>query len=318
MHGIKMIGAAATLPERVVTNADMMKIVDTSDEWIVSRTGIRERRHCTEETHTQLCTDAAKLAMERAGTSAEEIAVCIVATLSPDLLTPAAACMLQKTLGLSEDTICFDLNAACTGFLFALHTAECLLASTGRKKALVIGCEILSRLTNFEDRSTCILFGDGAGAVVIESSEQYNPTYAMLGARADERVLNAPGTNTGVPSLIHMEGQSVFKFAVEVVTKCVKGVLEKAKMTIDEVDHFALHQANERIIDTAVKRCGIPVEKAHKNISMTGNTSAASIPILLGQLWEQGVFKVGQKVMCVGFGGGLTYGGALIEVGGKI
>ncbi len=313
MNGIKIKGTGHSVPAKVVTNEDLTHIVKTNDEWIISRTGIRERRHCVEETHTSLSVAAAREAMERAGISPDQVGVCIVATMTPDWLTPSAACLLQRELGLLEDTPCFDLNAACSGFLYGLHTIECLLAAAPRKYGLLVGSEVLSRMIDFSDRSTCILFGDGAGAVVVESAPAYPGIHAVLGARGDETILNIPGTGTGRPSKISMEGTAVFKFAVDQVPRCMETVLEQAGMTVEEVDFFVFHQANERIIDHVVKKHHIPQEKYYKNISRFGNTSAASVPIALDELVAGGTIRPGMKVLCVGFGGGLTWGGALVE-----
>ena len=183
MNGIKIRGTGRCAPRHIITNDDMAQIVETSDEWITSRTGIKHRHHCTEETHTDLCVNAAKAALERAGVSPTEIGACIVATVSPDTIVPSAACRIQKELGLPEDIVCFDLNAACTGFLFGLHTMECLLNASSRKYGLVVGAETLSRLINWKDRGTCILFGDGAGAAVVECVEGCPATPTVLGTR---------------------------------------------------------------------------------------------------------------------------------------
>ena len=315
MNGIKLISTGSALPERVVTNADMAKIVDTNDEWIVSRTGISSRRHCSgEECHTSLCLAAARQALERSGIRPEQIGVCLVATLSQDFLTPATACVLQMELGLPEDTVCFDLNAACSGFVYGLHTAECLLAAAPRKYGLVIGCEVLSRLTDFTDRSTCVLFGDGAGAAVVEWNEAYPSLHGVLGCRGNREELMVPGVNTSIPSYIHMDGQAVFRFAVEALPHCAKEVADKAGISLDEVDRFVFHQANQRITDFSIKKLKVDPAKCTGNISRTGNTSAASVPILLDELVSSGALTSGQKALCVGFGGGLTWAGALLEL----
>ena len=197
MNGIKLISTGSAVPKKVVTNDDLAKIVDTNDEWISTRTGIRSRRYCTDgESHTSLCLAAARQALERGGVAPGEIGICLVATVTPDFLSPAAACLLQKELGFPEDTICFDLNAACSGFVYALHTAECLLASTPRKYGLVLGAEILSRVMDFGDRSTCVLFGDGAGAALVEWGANYPSLHAVLGCRGNSEVLYVPGVNT--------------------------------------------------------------------------------------------------------------------------
>lgn len=315
MNGIKLLSTGSALPRQCLTNEDMARRVDTSDEWIVSRTGIRSRHHCTgEETHTGLCLAAARQALERSGISPEQIGVCIVATLSADSLTPATACVLQRELGFPEDTVCFDLNAACSGFVYALHTAQCLLAAAPRKLGLVLGAEVLSRITDFTDRSTCVLFGDGAGAAVVEWREDYPSLHAVLGCRGNQEALYVPGVNTASPSFIHMDGQAVFRFAVEALPRCTRQVLEQAGLTADQVDRFVFHQANQRIIDFAVKKLGVDPSKCTGNIARTGNTSAASVPILLDELVCTGQLRSGQKALCVGFGGGLTWAGALLEL----
>ena len=315
MSGIKLLATGSALPQHVITNHDLEQIMDTSDQWISSRTGIRARHHCRgEESHTGLCLEAAKKALERGGIRPHQIGVCLVATLTPDHLTPATACVLQRELGLLEDTVCFDLNAACSGFVYALHTAECLLAAAERKYALVLGAEVLSRVIDMADRSTCVLFGDGAGAALVQWREDYPSIHAVLGCRGDDRVLVVPGVNKREPSVVHMEGQDVFRFAVEALPRCARQVAQKAGITLEEVDRFVFHQANQRIINFAVKKLGVDPAKCTGNIEHTANTSAASVPILLDELVEEGEVKPGDKVLCVGFGGGLTWAGALLEV----
>ena len=313
MNGIKICGTGRAVPEKVVTNQDLEKIVETNDEWITSRTGIQRRHPCTGETHTSLCVSAAKAALDRAGVSPDQIGACIVATVTADTLVPSAACMLQRELGLPTDTPCFDLNAACTGFLYALHTMECLLNASPRKFGLVVGCEELSRVINWEDRGTCILFGDGAGAAVVECREGWPSIGAVLGSQGDDELLRLPGIASVERGFIAMEGTKVFKFAVEAIPRCMEQVLEKAHMTAADVDFFVFHQANARIIDLAVRKFRIPPEKYYKNIQEYGNTSAASIPLVLSELQDQGKVGPGSRTLVVGFGGGLTWGGALIE-----
>lgn len=315
MSGIKLMGTGSALPAQEVTNFDLEKKVDTSDEWIVTRTGISSRHYCTgEENHLGLCTAAARRALESAGIGPEQIGVCLVATLTQDTMTPSTACVLQKELGMPEDTVCFDLNAACAGFVYGLHTAECLLAASVRKYALVIGCEVLSRITDFTDRSTCVLFGDGAGAAVVEWREDYPSLCAVMGSRGNREVLMIPGVNTGAASYIHMDGKEVFRFAVEVLPRCAKEVAAKAGIGLDQVDHFVFHQANQRILDFAIKKLRLDPEKCAGNIAHTGNTSAASVPILLDELVRSCQLHSGQKVLCAGFGGGLTWAGALLQL----
>ena len=316
MSGIKLIGTGSALPAQEVTNFDLEKKVDTSDEWITTRTGIKSRHYCGEgEHHLSLCLAAARQAMERSGVTPAEVGVCLVATLTQDTMTPSAACVLQKELGLPEDTVCFDLNAACAGFVYGLHTAECLLAAAERKVGLVIGCEVLSRITDFTDRSTCVLFGDGAGAAVVRWGEDYPSLCAVMGSRGNSEVLYIPGVNTGAPSYIHMDGKEVFRFAVDVLPRCTREVAAKAGISLDEVDHFVFHQANQRILDFAIKKLKLDPAKCAGNIARTGNTSAASVPILLDELVTSGQLRSGQKVLCAGFGGGLTWAGALLQLG---
>ena len=311
MNGIKLRGTGRAVPAGVVTNGDLARMVDTSDEWITSRTGIKRRYRCAAETHTELCVRAARTALERAGASPADIGACIVATVTPDTIVPSAACMLQRELGLPTDTPCFDLNAACTGFVYALHTMECLLNASSRKFGLVVGCEVLSRVVDWTDRNTCILFGDGAGAAVVECREGWPSIGAVLGSRGAGELLRLPGV--GKATLLTMEGAKVFKFAVETVPACIDAVLDKAGMTAEDVDFFVFHQANARIIDLAVRKYHIPPEKYYKNIENYGNTAAASVPLVLSELEEQGRIGPGSRMLVVAFGGGLTWGGAMIE-----
>lgn len=313
MNGIKIRSTGRCVPENVVTNFDLSARMDTSDEWITSRTGIRRRRHCTDEGPAFLSTQAARRALERSDVSPDQIGACIVATLTPEALVPCTACLLQKELGLPTDIPCFDLNAACTGFLFALHTMECLLNASPRKFGLVVGAEALSRVINWEDRSTAVLFGDGAGAAVVECREGWPSIGAVLGSRGDDTMLHVAGPGSGQPSLISMEGTKVFKFAVETVPRCIDQVLERHGLSASDVDYFVFHQANSRIIDLAARRYAIPPDKYAKNLEEYGNTSAASIPLLLCELEERGKIGPGSRVLMVGFGGGLTWGGALVE-----
>ena len=313
MSGIKIKGTGRFVPAKAITNEYLSTIVDTNDEWITSRTGIKTRFHCTTETHTDMCVGAARQALENAGIKPEEIGACVVATFSADYLSPSAGCMLQRELGLPHDTVCFDLNAACSGFLFALHTMECLLAAAPRKYGLVLGAEMLSRFINWEDRGTCVLFGDGAGAVVVEWRENYPSIHALLGCHGDPDMLGVTGAEKAEPARIFMHGQPTFKFAVQAVPYCIDQVLERSGKTMDDVDFFVFHQANARIIDLAVRKYHIPPEKYYKNIQTYGNTSAASIPLVISELHDLGKVGPGSRILVVGFGGGLTWGGALIE-----
>ena len=313
MSGIKICGMGHYAPPKLMTNEDLTKIVDTSDEWITTRTGIKTRHHCVEEMHSDMCREAARMALKNAGVAPEEIGACIVATLTPDYLAPSAACLVQRDVGLPHDTVCFDLNGACSGFLFAMHTMECLLAASPRKYGLVIGAEMLSRFINWQDRGTCVLFGDAAGAAVVEWSEEYESIHALLGCHGDSDMLGVTGAGHADPPQIFMHGQPVFKFAVTAVPWCIDQVLARNGRTVDDVDFFVFHQANARIIDLAVRKYRIPEEKYYKNIERYGNTSAASIPTVLSELAQQGRVGSGSRVLLVGFGGGLTWGAALVE-----
>ena len=314
MNGIKLRGTGRCVPANTVTNDDLAQLVVTNDAWITARTGIRSRYRCTTETHTDLCVNAARAALKKAGVSPAEIGACIVATVSADTVVPSAACMLQKALGLPEDTPCFDLNAACTGFVYALHTMECLLNAAPRKFGLVVGAEALSKVVDWTDRSTCILFGDGAAAAVVECREGWPSIGAVLGSRGNDTLLRLPGLGRGEPNVLSMEGTQVFKFAVETVPACMDAVLAKSGLTIDDIDFFVFHQANARIIDLAVRKYRIPPEKYYKNIDHYGNTAAASVPLVLSELEDQGRIGPGSRLLMVAFGGGLTWGGAVLEM----
>lgn len=313
MNGIKLLGTGRCVPNHVVSNHDLAARIDTSDQWITSRTGISRRHHCSKQSPAQMCVKAARAACQKAGISPDQIGACIVATLTPELLVPSTACIVQRELGLPDDIPCFDLNAACTGFLFALHTVECLLNASPRPYGLVIGGEALSKVLNWEDRSTCILFGDGAGAAVVECREGWPSIGAVLGTHGNDSLLRVPGPGSDEPSLISMEGTRVFKFAVETVPWCIDQVLQRHNMELSDIDFFVFHQANARIIDLVVKKYNIPSEKYYKNLEEYGNTSAASIPLVLSELEDLGKIGSGSKLLVVGFGGGLTWGGALVE-----
>lgn len=315
MNAIKLLGTGRHVPSRCLTNDDLSRMVDTSDQWIRERTGIVTRYLCGDgEGNTSSALAAAKTAMERAGVGPEDIGVCVAATFTPDHATPSLACELHQLLGFAETTPAFDVNAACTGFLHALETARCLLAAGHLQApcALVVGSEALSRITDFTDRSTCVLFGDGAAAAVIRLTDDA-PYACVLGARGDTQILRSGGAGE-TDRFIHMDGQAVFRFAVDAVPKCIDAVLTQAGMTLDQVDHVICHQANSRIIDYVVRKLKAPPEKFYKNMDRYGNTSAASIPIALDELLEKGLARQGQIALCVGFGAGLTWGGALLKL----
>lgn len=316
MDGVKLVGTGSALPSRTVTNDDLAQIVDTSDEWIRTRTGIGERHYCTpDETHGQLALCAAQRALGDAGILAQDVGICLVATFTSTNATPSAACLLQRDLGLNEDTLCLDLNAACAGFVYALHVAEQLLLDSPRPYALVVGVDAVSRVLDFTDRSTCVLFGDGAGAAILRAQADASPLYAAWGSRGDDMSLCAPNEvdGTAVIPRLRMDGRAVFRFATEILPACAKRVLERAGIEASQIDRFVFHQANQRIVDLAVKKLGVDPARCAGNIAHTGNTSAASVAILLDELCRTGTLASGERALCVGFGAGLTWAGALLE-----
>ena len=311
MNGLHILGTGRAVPDQIVTNDDLARRVDTNDEWIVARTGIRERRFAQEgESLTQFTVAAARQALERAGLKPEDIGLCITATVTSDRLFPSQACLIHQELGLPEDCPAFDLSAGCTGFLYAMETAAAMLPRMNRPYALLVGGELLSRIIDMDDRSTCILFGDGAGAAVVESTE--TGWYSLMGTRGDRDVLWAWGPGQERPYL-HMDGQGVFQFALKTVPQVAKQLLEKAGMDKEQVDWYVPHQANHRIVESVAKRLKMPLDRFYENMDRYGNTSAGSIPIALDEMAEQGLLKKGQWVMCLGFGAGLTWGGALFQ-----
>ncbi len=314
MTGIKLLATGSALPKKVVTNEDLSHMVDTNDEWIVKRTGIHERHHCVEETQYSLAAEAAELALARAGIDRNRVGACVVTTICADHLSPSCACLLQKPLGLPERTICFDLNGACAGFVYGLQVISSLLTEE-RPYGLLVSSEVLSRVCDFTDRTTCILFGDGAGAAVVQRCEVGTGLSADFGSRSDPAALYIPSGPAKEPALLHMQGQVVFRFAVEIIPECAGHVLANAGRTLDDIDLIVMHQANERIIDNVIKHMGLSEEKCFKNVARYGNMSSACIPIALDDLYREGRLRPGTRLLIVGFGGGLTWGGAYIEVG---
>ena len=310
----KMSGRA--LPGRVVTNEDLSRQVDTSDEWITTRTGIRQRYYCTEsEDAATLAIAAARQALARSGLAASEIACCVAATLSAPTATPSVACRVQAALGLPENRPAFDVNAACSGFIYAIAAAHGLLNTLGGRYALVIGCEALSRMVDPTDRTTCVLFGDGAGAAILELAEDM-PFAVTLGARGSEAIrVGGPAACDTAP--ITMDGKAVFRFAVETMPRCLQTVLERSQKTLADLDWVVCHQANSRIIDHCIKHLHAEPSKFYKNMDRHGNTSAASIPIALHEMVENDLLHPGQTLACIGFGGGLTWGGMLLTYEGR-
>jgi len=306
---MKIVGTGSSAPAKIMTNAEMATIVDTSDEWIVSRTGIHSRHYAVDETVLSLASAAAENALEAAGAAGagagvdrSDIALVICATLTAKRRCPACACLLQRDLGLPENILAFDLNAACSGFIFALITAESLLRPG--QHALVIGSETLTAVTDFTDRSTCVLFGDGAGAVVLAHSDE--PLAWVASTTGDDTALV-------VEKHVVMDGNAVFQFAVPTLVRNIQEVCAKAQADSAQVDLFICHQANERIIKSAARRLGIPLERFFMNLAEYGNTSAASIPLALDEAVRTGALHTGMRVVLAGFGGGLTSGAVYLE-----
>ena len=311
MNGLKLLGTGYALPTRVLDNDAMTAYVETSDEWITTRTGIRQRYFCGEgESTTTLAIEAARKALADSGLDKSEIGCVIVATSSGEYVMPSTACLVHKALALREDIPVFDLGAACAGFLYAVDAARAMLLAHGGRAALVIGAEQMSQLLDMADRNTCVLFGDAAGAAVFALDEDAEYAY-VCGTRGDMAIqVGGPRRTLAMT----MEGQNVFRFAVSTIPATVEELLAKTGKTLGDVDWVICHQANQRIIDASVRRLGVPAEKFYKNLDRYANTSAASIPLALAEMKESGKLKSGQRVILVGFGGGLTWAGIMLRV----
>jgi 3-oxoacyl-[acyl-carrier-protein] synthase-3 len=309
-------GTGSAYPARIVTNHDLSDFLDTSDEWIRERTGISERRICVSETLTDLAVAAAEHAMENAGVTPNELDLILCATLRPDTLTPSLACRLQAHFG--AECAAFDVNAACSGFLYAMDVADGYFMRKRCRKVLVVAAEAMSKLLNWKDRSTCVLFGDAAGAVVLEEG---NDLLSMKLTSKGSDVLLIPHVEANCPyserlpqpSYLLMQGHEVFKFAVNAICSDLADVIAEAGVEQSDIDYVLLHQANKRIIDAAKKRLSIPNERFMMNIERFGNTSSASIPLLLDELNRQGVFHKGELLALSAFGGGLTTGACVLR-----
>lgn len=314
----RIVGTGSYLPERVVTNADLEKLVETSDEWIVSRTGIRERHYAADDQDaSDLALEACKRALHAAHVRPDEIDMIVVATSTPDMVFPATACILQDKLGIKH-SIAFDIQAVCSGFVFALATVDKFVRSGSVQCALVVGTEVFSRILNWQDRSTCVLFGDGAGAAVVRASNVPGVLTTHMHTDGSYRdVLCTPGTVQngqvrGSP-LLAMEGSAVYKFAVKAFEEVAWEALNANGMQPDEIDWFICHQANQRIIMHAAKKLNLPDEKVVVTVDKHGNTSAASIPLALDATVRAGKIKAGDNVLLAALGGGFAWGAALIK-----
>jgi 3-oxoacyl-[acyl-carrier-protein] synthase-3 len=320
-----ILGTGRCVPEKILSNADLEKIVDTSDHWIMARTGIRERRIVEPGTPlSDLASTAALNALADAGVNAEEIDLIILGTVTGDMKFPATACIIQDKIG-ARNAVAFDLSAACSGFLFSLQTASALMASAGYRRALVLGAEILTSMVNWQDRDTCVLFGDGAGAVVLGPSlDQRGIIHCCLGSDGSHaKLLYNPGCGSVNPPTpenaaaklhtINMAGKEVFRHAVTAMTNAMQQVLQEAGIAADQLNLLIPHQANLRIIEAVAKRFDIPAEKVYVNVDRLGNTSAASIPIAIDEARRAGVIAPGDLVGMVTFGAGLTWASSVIR-----
>ena len=304
----KIIGTGSYLPAKTVTNYDLEKIVDTSHDWIVSRSGIQERHFAADD---QKCSDlayeASLKAIEAAGISPSDIDLIVVATTSPDMPFPSTACILQHKLGITNGSPAFDMQAVCGGFIFALNTADLYIRGGQAKTALVVGAEVISRMLDWNDRTTCVLFGDGAGAVVLKASEEPGIIASKLHSDGRHHQLLKADPK------ISMEGQAVFKFAVNSLSSVVEELLEQENMTGSDIDWMVPHQANIRIIEATAKKLGMTLDNVVVTVANHGNTSAASIPLALDTAVRDGRIKPGQTVIIEAIGGGFTWGASLIK-----
>ena len=316
----QILGTGSYAPEKVVTNDDLAQIVDTSDEWIQSRTGIRERRIATKESNSEMAAIAARRALEQSGVQAQEIDLILMATSSADYCFPNGACEVQAAIG-AQNAVCYDISAACSGFIYALNTAHAYICSGIVRTALVIGSDVLSKLIDWTDRSTCVLFGDGAGAAVVRASD-HGVLGVKMGSDGNRKDALVCGARTNGNFLLGkkpefgymtMDGQEVFKFAVKTVPEMINQLLADTNTDKNEIKYFVLHQANYRIIESVAKRLRVDISRFPANMERYGNTSGGSIPLLLDEINRRGELQRGDKIMLAGFGAGLTWGATLIE-----
>lgn len=322
---MKIVGTGSALPRTEVDNQKLTEWVDTSDEWIKERTGIGARRISTGETVDSLAALACEKALEMAGRDAEDVDLILVATCSPEYLLPCAACRVQTAIG-AVNAAAFDINAACSGFLFGLTMAEAYIQSGMYKRILIAGSEVLSKIIDWDDRSTCVLFGDGAGAVLVEGIEETDSCMLCCVQGSDgakgmvlscrerfgKNPLYTEEAGEGENLYVQMDGQAVYRFATRQVAACIEDALKKAELTVEDIDLFVLHQANARIIEAVAKRLHGDIEKFPMNLDRLGNMSSATIPVLLDELNRSGRIQRGQKLVLSGFGAGLTYGACIL------
>jgi len=313
-RGIKIVGIGSYSPPLCVTNDDLAKTLDTSDEWIFSRTGIKRRYYNEGRPNYIMAVEAAKRAIENAGINAADIDYILLSTSTPDFIYPITACLVQSAIS-AYNAACMDMSVACTGFVAGLEIARGLLY-TGYNRVLFVASECLSLHADFSDRASCVLFGDGAGAVVLERSDKLFASHMKAkGVTAQEPMLHYKmNYEHNAPVFLQMDGKEVYKFAVEAMPEAARAACEKAGLTIEEIDLFIPHQANIRIVQTAAKSLGVPMDKVYTNIENHGNTSSACMPVCLDELNKAGRLKTGMKLCLVGFGAGLTYGAVIIEL----
>lgn len=316
----QILGTGSALPVRTVTNEELTKFIDTSDEWITTRTGIQTRHILTEgESLLSLATEACNKALENAGTAAEDIDLLVCTTLQGDYVSPALSCLIARELNLSEKCITLDTNMGCCGFEYGLSIANAYFAAGMAKKAIVVAAEALSRVTDWTDRATCCLFGDASGAAVLSASDSHKVDFDLKVTGSSD-VLNIEGRTDNCPfhesdrdGVLHMKGQDVFKFAVSSIVERIRAILERNGLTEDDVEKYFLHQANLRIINSAIAKVGVAPEKFPHNIEKYGNTSSATIPVLLDEVNRAGGLKRGDKIVLCAFGAGLASIACLIE-----
>jgi 3-oxoacyl-[acyl-carrier-protein] synthase-3 len=314
----RILGTGSYLPVRILTNADLEKLVETNDQWIVERTGIRERHIAAEgEFTSDLAAQAARAALDAAGLTPDDIDLLLVATTTPDLVFPSTACIVQSKLGMSNGKPAFDLQAVCSGFVYALSVADQFIKTGAAKHVLVIGAETLSRITDWDDRSNCILWGDGAGAVVVGASSEPGiiATHIHADGRHKELLRTTTGPSTGLhePALMRMEGNAVFKMAVNTLDRIVDETLEANGLQKSDIDWLVPHQANIRIISATAKKLGMSMDHVVTTVAGHGNTSAASVPLAFDVAVRDGRIQRGQTVLMEAFGGGFTWGSALLK-----
>ncbi len=322
---VSIIGTGSYVPERVLTNADLEAMVETNDQWIMDRTGIRERRIAKEgEFTSHLAANAAKNAMQNAGVTVDEIDLILVATITPDTFFPSTACHVQRLIG-AKNAACFDVNAACSGFLFSVEIAQQFIANHTYKTALVIGADKLSSIVNWHDRNTCVLFGDGAGAAILRNrTDSHGIIATYMGSDGNYGdILHMPGGGCAIPitkenadlklNTLHMNGRETFKLAVNSMIKAARAALEASGLSTEDLKCIIPHQANSRIIEALASRLDVPMSRFHINLDRYGNTSAAAVAIALDEANRTGRFEVGDYILLVVFGGGLTYASSVVQ-----